>query len=305
MNFGDVSILDKIADVVNKEPKEYLAILDHELATGVSFPKARENAVLMYLNDIRKYANILSGSNNILAIEYLKAIKKLNSHIVPFTVQRQGTDYNSLEQVDGFASATAIRKLVQEKSNIEHLLPKYSYTMVSEKLKYGKIVYDLSVFEKEIIYILRRLSIEEISKLADVCEGLENKIKSAANSCNNLEDLISLIKSKRYARSRIQRVLLYALLNITKKDLDESYKTIPYIRVLGLNSKGKILLSQLSTLNPNVSVVTSVKKFLDESNNKVLKRMLQKDILASNVYTLGYEYNSKANLDYTEKIITV
>ena len=98
---------------------------------------------------------------------------------------------------------------------------------------------------------------------------------------------------------------MYALLNITKKDLDESYKTIPYIRVLGLNPKGKILLSQLSTLNPKISVITSVKKFLDESNNKVLKPMLQKDILASNVYTLGYEYNSKANLDYTEKIITI
>jgi len=66
---------------------------------GLSFPKARENAMLMYLNDVRKYANVLSGSNNILAIEYLKAIKKQKSNIYPFTIKRTGTEYNSLESV--------------------------------------------------------------------------------------------------------------------------------------------------------------------------------------------------------------
>lgn len=306
MNFGDINILDEFAEVLNSKPKGYLTILAHELSTGVSYPKARENALLMYLNDIRKYANIMSGSNNILAIEYLKAIKKLKSNILPVTIKRQGTDYNSLEEKDGFASATAIRKMVQEKRNIQKLLPKDSYDILLERDKYGKLVYDISVFEKEIIYILRRMSLKEIANLADVSEGLENKIKSAVNSCNNLEDLISLIKSKRYTQTRIQRVLLYALLNITKKDIENSYKITPYARVLGVNQKGKILLSQLNTLNPKLQVITSVKKFLDEkNNNKILKSMLNIDILASNIYTLGYEYDSKANLDYTEKIITI
>ena len=145
------------------------------------------------------------------------------------------------------------------------------------------------------------MSIEEISNLQDVTEGLENSIKHAANTCNNLEDLISLIKSKRYTRSRIQRILLYSILNITKKDIQNSYKVKPYIRILGASSHGKYLLSRLST--PKYPLVTSVKKFMDTTNNKILKNMMEKDILASNIYTLGYEYDSKANLDYTKKLI--
>lgn len=275
------------------------------LNVGISYPKARENALLMYLNDLRKYANILSNPNNILGIEYLKAIKKLNSHIVPITIKRIGTDYNSLEENGKFASATAIRKLISEQSEIKHLLPKISYQIIEDNFKHGKIIYDINLFEKEIIYSLRKMSKEEVSNLADVTEGLENKIKSAVDSCNNLEDLISLIKSKRYTRSRIQRILLYSLLNLTKKDIENSYNILPYARILGFSPKGKILLSQMSTLNPKLKVITSVKKFLDTNKNKILKEMLEKDILASNIYTLGFDYESKANLDYTEKIITI
>lgn len=305
MKFGKIDILKEIANVLFEQPKEYLVILNHELSTGVSYPKARENALLMYLNDIRKFANILSNPNNILGIEYLKAIKKLNSHIYPLTIERKGSDYNSFEEKEGIASATAIRKMLQNKDEIKHLLPKDSFNILEKQLKYGKTVYDISTFEKEIIYNLRKMSLKEIYNLADVTEGLENKIKAAANSCNNLEDLIALIKSKRYTQSRIQRILLYSLLNITKKDIINSYKTIPYIRVLGFSQKGKILLSQISTLNPKIPVTTSVKKFLDNNKNKILKEMIDKDILASNIYTLGFEYDSKANLDYTEKIIII
>ena len=78
---GDLKTLENISNVLIKEPPEYTSILKHELSKGVSFPKARENAVLMYLNDIRRYANILSSPNNILGIEYLKAIKKLKKCI--------------------------------------------------------------------------------------------------------------------------------------------------------------------------------------------------------------------------------
>ena len=73
---GNISVLNDVAKVLVNEPPEYLSILNHNLSLGESFPKAREHAVLMYLNDIRKYANVLSESNNILGIEYLKAIQK-------------------------------------------------------------------------------------------------------------------------------------------------------------------------------------------------------------------------------------
>ena len=303
VKFGNLSVLNEFADILYNEPKEYLTILNHELDKGLSYPKARENAILFYLNDVRRYSNVLSSPNNILAIEYLKAIKKLKSKILPITIKRIGTEYNSLNVNGRFASATAIRSFINDNKDIKRLLPKPSFEILDSNIKYGKIVNTINTFEKEIIYTLRKMSIEDIANLQDVSEGLENSIKSAANSCNNLEDLINSIKSKRYTRSRIQRILLYSMLNITKKDMQDSYKVKPYIRVLGVSNRGKMLLSQISNKKSKYPVVTSVKKFMDSNNNKILKDMMEKDILASNIYTLGYEYDSKANLDYTKKLI--
>ena len=303
VKFGNLSVLDKFANIFYTEPKEYLTILNHELEKGLSFPKARENATLFYLGDVRKYSNILSSPNNLLAIEYLKAIKKLKSTILPITLKRVGTNHNSLEINGKFASATAIRKYIKSEKKVDNLLPKYSYDILANNIKYGKIVNDINFYEKEIIYTLRKMSISEIANLQDVSEGLEHLIKKAANSCNNLEDLINSIKSKRYTRSRIQRILLYSLLNITKKDIKDSYKLKPYIRVLGISQHGKKLLSMMNSKDFKTPVITSVKKFMDENKNKAVINMLQKDILATNIYTLGYEYDSKSNLDYTKKLI--
>lgn len=300
---GDLDTLNNIANVLYDEPQEFTTILTHELSKGLSYPKARENALLLYLNDVRKYANVLPDPNNILGIEYLKAIKRLKSKVNPITIKRIDAGYNSLKIKDRLASATAIRNLIKSNEDVKKLMPSPSYNILSENIKHGKIVSSISVFEKEIIYTLRKMSVQEIANLQDVSEGLENLIKQAANSCNNIEDLISSIKSKRYTRSRIQRILLYSILNITKKDIQDSYKIKPYIRVLGANQRGKILLSQISNSKAKYPIVTSVKKFMDTNNNKILKNMLEKDILATNIYTLGYEYDSKANLDYTKKLI--
>lgn len=300
---GDLNTLNNIASVLYDEPKEFITILTHELSKGLSYPKARENALLLYLNDVRKYANVLSDPNNILGIEYLKAIKRLKSNVAPFTIKRIDSGYNSLKIKDRLASATAIRNLINNNEDAKKLMPTPSFNILSENIKHGKIVSGISVFEKEIIYTLRKMSVQEIANLQDVTEGLENSIKQAANSCNNLEDLINSIKSKRYTRSRIQRILLYSILNITKKDIQDSYKVKPYIRVLGVSQKGKTLLSQISNPRSKYPVITSVKKFVDSNNNKILRNMMEKDILASNIYTLGYEYDSKSNLDYTKKLI--
>ena len=135
-------------------------------------------------------------------------------------------------------------------------------------------------------------------------DDLENVIKNAANSCNNIIDLVNIIKSKRYTQTRIQRILIYALLGINKKMMESSKKTVPYVRVLGTTEKGKELLSEMTKKNPKLNLITSPKKFLDTSRNKLLKEMLQNDIYASNVYTLGFENDSWANLDYTNKMIT-
>ena len=307
MEASDVAILNNIANVLYNEPKEYINILSHELKKGNSYPKARENALMMYLNDIKKYANVLSGSNNILAIEYLKALKKTKSTMIPAGIKRQKVLYNDEYMVDEFASATAIRKMLmtREFDDIRKVMPKSSYRILGEELKKGHYVIDLSKFEKEILYKLRTITQEEISELPDVSEGLDASIKNAANSCNNLEDLINIVKTKRFTQTRIQRILIYALLGIDKKQMAISKKVEPYVRVLGFNNKGKDMISEISRVNPKLNIVTSVKKYMDEVSNKNLKEMLQKDILATNIYTLGYEMDSWANLDYTNKLIVM
>ncbi len=304
MEASDISTLNNIANVLYNEPKEYITMLSHELKKGNSFPKARENALMMYLNDIKRYANVMAGSNNILGIEYLKAMKKTKSIINPIGIKRQKVLYNDKYIVDEFASATAIRKMLMTKqlNDISKVMPRNSYLLLGEELKKGHYVIDISKFEKEIIYTLRKMSSEEIAKLPDVSEGLENLIKNAADSCNTLEELINIVKTKRFTQTRIQRILLYSLLGITKKQMEISRKITPYVRVLGFNNKGKELISEMMTLNPKLNIVTSVKRYIDDIANKNLKEMLETDILATNIYTLGYYSDSYSNLDYTNKI---
>ncbi len=311
LSFGaetaDVSTLNEIAKVLYTEPRKYKTFLSHELKKGLSFPKARENALMMYLNDIRRFTNVISSPNNILGIEYLKALLKYKSNIKPIAIHRTANGYNDLSYSDNIASSTAIRNIMKNNGFdiLRNLLPEPSYSILIKNLKQGHIVPDLSAFEKEIIYNLRKMDISEIAELPDVSEGLEFALKNTANSCNTLNEFINIIKSKRYTNTRIQRILLYALLGITKKDMDLSKKTSPYIRVLATNKRGKFLISEILKANPKLEIITSVKRYLDSNPNKNYQLMLNQDIWATNVYTIGYEADSWNNLDFTKKIITM
>ena len=304
---NDFATLNNIANVLYEEPKAYTNILSHELKKGISYPAARENALMIYLNDIKRYANTLSSPNNILAIEYLKALKIQKSKLEPIMIKRKKVYYNDNKIVDDFASATAIRKLLQdgEYANLRKVIPRSSYTIIGQESRKGGMVLSLAKYEKEIIYALRKMTVEEIADLPDVSEGLQFAIKNAANEANNLKDLISNIKSKRYTQTRIQRILLYALLGIDKKLMENSRKVVPYVRVLGFTQKGKSLLSEISRRNPKLNIITSLKKYMNQNQNKnkVLAEMLEKDIFATDVYTLGYIGDSKANLDFTNNMI--
>ena len=304
----DISILNDIANVLCAEPDEYKTLLSHELSKGVSFPKARERALMLYLNNVRRFANVLSSPNNILGIEYLKALKRQKSNVQPICVKREGSSHNdsTISKFAKFASASAIRNLAFANNNslIQNVMPESSFEILNDNIKKGNVVNNLSAFDKEIIYTLRKMSTDEIANLPDVSEGLEFALKSAANECNSVIELLSIIDTKRYTKTRIQRILLYAILGITKKDMQISKNVTPYIRILGFNEKGKGILSEISKKKRKLELVSSVKKFMDKGPNKNLKLMMEKDIWATNVYTLGYEYESKANLDYTKKLIT-
>ena len=302
MEADDISTLNNIANVLYVEPPEYKAILEHELSKGNSFPKARENALMMYLNDIKRYANVLKGSNNILAIEYLKALKKQKSNLVPIGVKREKVYYNSTKIIDEYASATGIRNLLlhNQLEEVRKVVPAKTYSLLLNNIRQGTYVLDITAYNNEIIYKLRSMTIKEIANLPDVNEGLEYLIKDASNKTNNLIELINKIKSKRYTQTRVQRILLYALLGITKKDMEISKKMTPYIRVLGCSENGKMLLSQI---NSKAKVITSFKKFEKTNKNRKIKRMLEIDKKATDIYTLGYKKESKAGLDYTKGLI--
>lgn len=299
----DLNKLNIIANILNKEPKEYKEFLDISLKSGKSFPKSREEALTKYLSD-NTYSKILKSPNNILGIEYLKALKKHRSKIKPICIKRKDVGHLSLEYNGEIASATAIRNMVYKNHllNVKTYTTPSSYTILNEEIKKGHFVKDMSKFENIILYKLRNMTIEEITNLPDVSEGLEHSIKKAANSCNTLNEFINIVSSKRYTETRIKRILLYTLLHITKKEMAISKKTTPYIRVLGFNERGKNLLSKISKANPKINIITSVKKFIDENTNRNLKVLINRDIFATNVYTLGFTNDSWSNLDFTKRL---
>lgn len=307
---SDIATLNNIANVVYTEPKEYKNILSHELKRGLSYPAARENAIMMYLNDIKRYANVMSNANNILAIEYLKALKTQKSRINPIAIKRNKVYYNDEFIVDGLASATAIRGFLARKeyAEIRKVVPRSTYQILGEEIKKGRLILSLKDFEKEIIYNFRKMTIEEISNLPDVSEGLEYSIKRATEESNDINEVIEKIKSKRYTQTRVQRILIYGLLNITKKDMQNSKNIVPYVRILGFNQKGRMLLSEIAKENQKINMITSVGKYVKQDSRKANKQelqMLSTDIFSTNVYTLAYKQDARANLDFTNNMIII
>ena len=187
-------------------------------------------------------------------------------------------------------------------SDIKKVTPQYSYEVLMENIKAGTYVKDIQTFSNIIFYKLRNMSLEQLRNIPEVSEGLENALKNEARETNSLITLVNNIKSKRYSQNRIQRILLYILLDITVKDMEMSKKTIPYIRVLGFNENGRKLLSEI---NWRANTITSVKRFEESNINKKYKTMLDIDKRATDIYTLGYQNNSVCGLDYTKRVIIV
>ena len=302
---GDINLLNTIASILYKEPKELSNLITMQSKSGLSYPKARELAISTYFRGSKKYTEALESPNNVLGIEYLKALKKYKSPIAPITFKRDSVMYNSTTPKNGIASATAIRQLLKDNKKIHRLVPFETYELIENKLNNKDFLTDLSAFEKEIIFTLRKMSLEEISKIQDVTEGLENRIKYCANNFNNLKELIENIKSKRYTQTRIQRILVYCLLGITKKDYNISKRTTPYIRVLGFNKHGKKIISAIAANNPKAKIIISLKKYLDTNPDNSTRELLSKDVLATNIYTLASKENPIANLDYTHKVVEI
>lgn len=284
---GNIENLNKLSKLISQNENEYYKKIREKLSEGFSYPKSQE----LVINEMfsGEFENICSP-NNILGLEYLKSIQKINPNITAITIKRN-SDFNSSSDI-----RTALRK---DKSIPTELLPGFSTTTIQENINSGKLVYSLKNFEKEILFSLRKMSISDITNIPDIPENLLNKFKTASNKCNSLEELISILKNKSITQARIQRILLYILLGITKQDMELSKQVTPYIRILGASQKGKELLSSI----PNC--ITSVKPFENSCTSNKLLRLLEIDKLATDIYTLAYTKDSKSNLDYTTPLITL
>ena len=288
---GDIKELNKIANILYEEPQIYKSFLKKELDKGIVFPKARLNALKNFTNINQ---DTLENPNNILGIEYLKALKGFNSSITPETVTRNSVNYHSNEKMNNIASASGIRNAVKngDFEFIKETLPENTYNILVDSINNNSSPIDIDEFSPALNYILRTTSLDELKSIWDITEGLENRIYKALNSNFNVSEIINFTKTKRYTYTKIQRAMLHILLNIKTKDMENYTQNgfSQYIRVLGFKQKSSILVKKL-TEKSNIPVVLNINKDF-EKLNPLAKKMLETEIMATDIYYLGTKNKS-------------
>ncbi len=284
---GDIELISKVADLVSKN--EFNDVLQVYLKQGLSFPQARERAISEKYG--KKYADVLSSANNILACEYISECKKAGLNIDYYTVSRAGVEHDSDEENNGFSSASHLRNLLRnsEKSNDK----------IFESIRNNCKVYDFSKIETATLVKLRSFTQNDFLKLPDVSEGMENRLYNASQNAITLEEVYDLVKTKRYTYSRIRRICLSALLDITKGDIS---LPVPYVRVLGFNEKGKDIL-RLARENSTLPVVMKYSdiKELDENAN----RIFEIESKATDIFKLATDEREACGTEKTANVIKI
>lgn len=220
---------------------EFSVQLKKQLQEGLSFPAARQAA----LESVGISGELLRKPNDILAVEYCKAILAQGSAMEPMVITRQGSYHDTAPDPEN-PSATALRQLMAEGSNWLDYVP----TEARECLQ-GASLYTLQAGERAILARLRTMSDAEFEALPYGSEGLWRKLMHAARECATLEEILASTKSKRYTRSRLDRMVMCAFLGLTADDLSTP---APYARVLALNDRGRELLKKARKIGnfPNI-----------------------------------------------------
>ncbi|QZY57106.1 nucleotidyltransferase [Crassaminicella profunda] len=302
---GEISKLKQIAKILVKEPNLYKNYLKEFLSEGLSFPRAREKALGKYCSD-ENLEKILHSPNNILGIEYMKALIKCNSKMNPHTITRIKAPYSSTDILSNICSATAIRSYLSKNNydlnKLKRVIPKNSFHVFKKSIEndFAPIYYHN--FEKIILYKLRTMSKLELKKVFDVNEGLENRIKEIAVKTTDLQSLLQNLKTKRYTYTRLQRIFAHILLGITKEHIlmFNASGGSQYARILAFSSKGTEILKRLKK-SSCIPILTNInKQVLDHS---LAKEMLNFDILATDIYSLAYpnEHYRIGGYDYYNK----
>ena len=280
LSFGaecdDISQITTIADLLANETADFSQLLKANLCKGLSYPVSRAEAIRNILGE--DAYKIISTPNNILGVEYCKAIHNLKSSITPVAIKRIGTNHDSSDVKDGFASATNLRQLLLS-GNSEAI---FSFTpQEAHQIFESAPLHSTRSMEKAIIAELIKIPLSKLAEISDVGEGMENRIKPAALKASATEELIEMIKTKRYTHSRIRRILLSAYLGITDADRN---KPVPYIKILDHTEKGQQLISKMKK-TATLPVVRNTSQ-INKLKNSEIKDFWERERTFDRIYEL-------------------
>ena len=272
--------LAKISHAIISESPEYKAILNKALAKGLSYPAARQTALLEYLPECK---DIISGSNNILAIEYIKAILGNNLNMTYYPVLREGAGYNDDTDNAEFASAFGIRKMLMsdEHDRLKTYLTPVMYEEISNSKNCPLFPDDFSnIFNHKMLFLKQQCNInhtdfaEKLAEYEDITAELANRFAAAFTGRDNIAEFAMKVKSKNIVYSRICRCIMHIILEM-RKSMSDFYNNIPYIRLLGFNKTGQLYLGSIKK-ELDVPFIT---KAADYKNELIF------DLACSDIYT--------------------
>ncbi len=286
----DACALKKLARLTCEESEEYKAVLKQQLSLGNSYITARKNALTMLYSNKDYDFSLLDSPNNVLAIEYVKAIIQNNYDFDINILKRQDNGYSNKVLSKHYSSSLSIRNAILTNSlkKIKKVVPSYTYVDLPKTIENG---------DSAIIYSLLNASKEKLKNLPDCVEGIENKIKEVILYNFTIKDVVSKLNTKRYTDARFKRILINNLLNIEKSFVLECLSNPLYFRVLAIKKGSERLLTEIA--NNNTLPIIERKSSISKLENTALK-CFYKDVFASNVYNvIKREYNG----DFQMKII--
>ena len=267
---GNIEELSRIARAIKEHAREIQEHIDRMIKAGVSYPRARREAVCTLIGE--SSARALDSPNNILAIEYISAAKRAK----PMTIERTGPGYNDMSASGNLASATAIRELMARREDISRLLPGKSYEALLRA--------DVPSEEKFFDMIRQKVLMTEGPILDNAPaggEGLGNKLKNSIRMCSDREQLAQMLKSKRYTRTRIDRFLAQTVLCMDRREYAANY-----IRVLAFNDRGREYLKEIKKSDICcLPVITNINK--EATGYPQIAYSLSRDILAADLYNMA------------------
>lgn len=262
----------KIADLKVKNSESFQTSFKNEIQNGINFNTALKRSIVSELGD-KKTECILNSPNNVLAIEYLTAIKKQNALVQPLLIERTDNGFWSDKPNTKFLGATAIRNLILSGKDVSEFVP----SPVSDKVFEKNENFALETLE---LVTLRNLSAEKLEEFYDYSEGIEYRIKEMADKSNTLQETLENVCSSRYREPRVKKLLLYPLLGVTKDLKTSADKTKPVAKVLAIKKESKFLLSEIN--KNKISLVVSNHDYENLSSNQ--KKIFDVDFHASEIY---------------------